>query len=134
MKQMVKQKQYILGFKVNKTFWILFHKANYFSTILSVILRLFIKNGSHGWRASCIWTVNFKGHQEVELRSIKGAFWCLRKFLQTESPLIILKNASHLKYSSCTHDNFYLRFLVMSKNDLIRKIRLISKFMTSQPG
>ena len=30
--------------------------------------------------------------------------------------------------------NFCLEFLVMSRNGLIRKIRLISKFMTSQPG
>ena len=30
--------------------------------------------------------------------------------------------------------NFCLDFLIMSKNALIRKIRLISKFMTSQPG
>ena len=30
--------------------------------------------------------------------------------------------------------NFCLDFLVMQKNDLIRKIRLILKFMTSQPG
>ena len=30
--------------------------------------------------------------------------------------------------------NFYLDFLVMQKNGLIRKISLISKFMTSQPG
>ena len=30
--------------------------------------------------------------------------------------------------------NFCLDFLVMSKNALIRKTRLISKFMTSQPG
>ena len=30
--------------------------------------------------------------------------------------------------------NFCLDFLVMQENDLIREIRLISKFMTSQPG
>ena len=30
--------------------------------------------------------------------------------------------------------SFCLDFLVMQKNDLIKKITLISKFMTSQPG
>ena len=30
--------------------------------------------------------------------------------------------------------NLCLHFLIMQKNDLIRKIRLISKFTTSQPG
>ena len=30
--------------------------------------------------------------------------------------------------------NFWVDDLVMQKNDLIRKIRLISKFITSQPG
>ena len=30
--------------------------------------------------------------------------------------------------------NFCLEFLVMQKNDLIRRIRLISKFMMPQPG
>ena len=51
-----RQKQYIIGFKVNKTFWISFPTAKH----LPVILRLFIKNGSDWWRASCILVVNFK--------------------------------------------------------------------------
>ena len=50
----------------------------------------------------------------------KGAFSGLAQFLQS-SPLIMRKNS------------FSLDFLVMYKSSLIRKIRLISKFMTSQP-
>ena len=54
-----------------------------------------------------------------------------------ESPLKMMKNVfyftsktlSILKYLS-----FFLDFLVFYQNGLIRKIRLISKFMTSQPG
>ena len=44
---------------------------HYFSTILPNILQLFVKNGSHGWRESCIWTVPFKRLQEVEFHSIE---------------------------------------------------------------
>ena len=69
-------------FKVNETLWITLHPAkHYYSTLLSVILRLLIKNGWHGWRASCIWTVNFKRLQEVEFHGIKGALSSLRPFL-----------------------------------------------------
>ena len=47
------------------------HKKQCFSTLLPVTYRLFIKNGLHGWRASCNWTVNFKRLQDEELYSIK---------------------------------------------------------------
>ena len=42
----------------------------------------------------------------------------------------------YLKSSFCSQDIyvFALTFLVIYKNNLIRKIRLISKFMTSQPA
>ena len=53
-------------------FCITFHTAKHNSTLLLVILRLFIKNGLHGWRAGCISTVNFKLLQEVECHSITG--------------------------------------------------------------
>ena len=83
---MIRQKQYILGFKVNKTFWITFHTAKHFSTLLPVILWLFIRNESHGWRGSCIWTVNSKQLQEEEFHSIKGTLSSLKYILETESP------------------------------------------------
>ena len=87
-----RQNQYISGFKVNKTFWISFYTTkHYFSTLLPVLLWLFIKNGSHGWRASCIWTVNFKRLQEFD--SINGALSSLKTVLATGSPLKMMKNA-----------------------------------------
>ena len=61
----------------------------------------------------------------------------LRQVLATESPLKMTKNVSYfilklfifLRYlQSC------LGFLVMQENNLIRKTRLISKLLMSQPG
>ena len=40
----------------------------------------------------------------------------------------------HLKNSFRSQDIFALTFWLYRKNDLIRKIRLISNFMTSKPG
>ena len=89
--QSISKKQYILGFKVNKIFWITFYTAkHYFSTLSSVILWLFIKNGSHGWTA-VISTVNFKWLQEMEFHSSKSALSRLRKFLKIESLLKMTK-------------------------------------------
>ena len=66
----------------------------------------------------------------------KDALSGLRQFLATESLLKRTKNVYYftlkslfaLRYLNC----FYI--LVMKKNSLIRKIRLISKFLTSQAG
>ena len=120
-----KRKQYILGLNVSKTFWITFHTAkHYSSTLLPIILRLFIKNRSHGWRASCIWTVKFKRLQEVELHSIKCALWSLRQFLATKSPLQMMKKAFYFTLKTLPVLkillHFCLEFLVMLKNGLIR--------------
>ena len=102
---MIRRKHYILGFKVNKTCWTTFHTAKYyFSTMLSVILRLFIKNGSHGWKTGGIWIVEFKWLEGVEFHSIKDALASLRKFVEGESPLKMVRNAFHLKYFSRSHD------------------------------
>ena len=65
-----------------------------------------------------------------------GAFSRLGQFLANESPIKMLKNAFYFTFkviSFSRYLNFCLDFLVMYKNGLIRKIRLISKFMTSQP-
>ena len=132
---MTRQKQYILGFKVIKTFWITFHTAkHYFSTIFPTIMRLFIKNGSHGWRTSCIWTVNFKQLHEVEFHSIKGALSSVRKHFGHWKPF---KNdwkyfSPSIFFSLSRHLNFCLE--VVSNNGLIRNISLISKIMTPQTG
>ena len=72
--------------------------------------------------------------------NIKGALSGLRQFLATESPLKIMKNAFyftlfHIKALFVLNIlSFCLDFLVMYRNGLIKKIRLISNFMTSQPG
>ena len=57
----------------------------------------------------------------------KGALSRLRQLLASESPLKMMKNAFY--FNSKT-----LGILVMKQNGLIRKIRLFSNFMTSQPG
>ena len=57
------------------------------------------------------------------------------QFLPTESPLKMMKNLFYLnlKFLSVFEIfNFCLDFLVMQKSVLIRNVRLISKFMTSQ--
>ena len=74
-------------------FGLTFHTAKHFSTQLPVILRLFIRNESHGWKGSYTWTVIFKRFQEVEFHSIIGALSSLRQSSATESPLKIMKNA-----------------------------------------
>ena len=67
----------------------------------------------------------------------KGALSGLRQFLATESTLKMMKNVFY--YTS--KDFFVLKifkfcvdFLIMYQNGLIRKVGLISNFMTSQPG
>ena len=71
---------------------------------------------------------------------LKVGLWPSKKFLVIcliEIPLKVMKNAFYfilkalfvLKISSFCHG-----VLVIKKNGLIRKIRLILKFMTSQPG
>ena len=69
--------------------------------------------------------------------SIKGAPSRLRQFLATESPLKMMKNAFYFtskRFSFSRYLTFCLDFFVMHQNGLIIKIRLISNFLTSQPG
>ena len=70
-------------------------------------------------------------------KCFKGALSGLWQSLATESPLKKMKMLFILPwklFSSSRYLNFCFDFLVMWKNGLIKKIRLISKFMTSQPG
>ena len=58
-------------------------------------------------------------------------------FLAPENPLKIMKNASYFTLKGAfvfKIFRFCLYVFVLYKNELIRKIRLISKFMTPQPG
>ena len=69
---------------------------------------------------------------------LKGALSGLRQSLTTESPLEMMKNAVYFTLKALfvlkIFKIFVLTFWSCGKNGLIRKIRLISKFMTSQPG
>ena len=68
---------------------------------------------------------------------VKSTLSSLRRFLTTEGPSKMMKNAFYFtlklfSFSRCL--SFSLHFLVMYKSGLIRKIRLISKFKMSEPG
>ena len=68
---------------------------------------------------------------------IKGTLSGLRQFLATKSPLKTMKSAFYFTLEALFFLkilSFYIDFLVVYKNGLIRKIKLILKFMTSQPG
>ena len=59
----------------------------------------------------------------------KGALSVLRQFLATESPLKMMKNAFYFTLKAFfVLKTFKFLFLVMEKNGLIRKIKLIRKF------
>ena len=67
---------------------------------------------------------------------IKGAVSGLKLFLATESSLKMMKNAfisTQKLFSFSRYLCFCLDILVMYQNGLIKNIRLISNFMTSQP-
>ena len=67
----------------------------------------------------------------------KGALSGLRQFLAAESYFKMMKNAFYFTLKALLALKIYkvyLHSLVMQKNGLIRKLRLISKFMTSRLG
>ena len=72
--------------------------------------------------------------------NFNGALSGLRQFLATESPLKVYFKVCFLfplKSSFCSEEfviSFCSNFFVIYKNGLTKKLRLISKFMTSQPG
>ena len=71
---------------------------------------------------------------------LKNALSGLRQFWGTESPLKMTKNAFYFTLKALSVLEvfkflvIFLDFLVIYKNGLIRKIRLILKLKTSQPG
>ena len=67
----------------------------------------------------------------------KVALSGLRQFLTTESPLKMIKSAFYFTSKALSVlkiFKFLSSYLVMYQNGLIKKIRLISNFMTLQPG
>ena len=63
----------------------------------------------------------------------KGTFAGVRQFLTTENPLKMKKNTFYLFLKPYLVFKIF-KFLSWKKNALIRKIRLVWKFMTSQSG
>ena len=73
----------------------------------------------------------------IKSNCLNGALSCLRQLLEIESPLKwwkILFISTQKLFSFSRYISFCLDFLVIKKNDLIKKTRLISKFVTSQSG
>ena len=64
----------------------------------------------------------------------KGTLSGRRQFLATESSLKMMKNVFYLNLKVLfVNISIFVLTLVMLKNGLIRKVRLISKFMLPQP-
>ena len=75
--------------------------------------------------------------KQFYLGFLKGALSGLREFLTIESPLKLMENAfisPQKLFPFSRYLDFCLDFSVMQQNNLIRKIRLISNSMASQPG
>ena len=67
--------------------------------------------------------------------NVNGAPSGLRQFLETKSSLKMMKNTFHFTLKALfflKYLNFCLELWVMYKKSLIRKIRLISKFVEQQ--
>ena len=76
---------------------------------------------------------------KIKVTRLIGALQGLRQCLQLNDKKKMMINASYFTLKALfilkiLYLNFCLAFSVMFKNGLIKKIRLILKFMTSQPG
>ena len=86
-------------------------------------------------RRICINLLQFRGLLWRSL--IKDALSSLKQFLATERPLKMIKNSFYFTLKALFFSkylNFDLKLLVLLRNGLIRKIKVISKLMTSQAG
>ena len=84
---------------------------------------------TYGKRSTKLWK-NYKP-------SFKGAPSSMPQFLATERPSKIIKNVFYLTLKTLSAFKickFLSCFLVMQKNNLVRKKKLISKFMTLSLG
>ena len=118
----IRQKQHILGFEVNKTFWITFHTAKHcFSTILPQSYRDYlIKMGPMDEEQAVLEQLTLSDSKKSSSTTLKSHSQVWENFWKLKA----LK-----KYWKMLFDlNTLLEFSVMLKNGLIRKIRLISKF------
>ena len=78
-----------------------------FSTLLA--LRLFMKNGSNGWRARCIWTVDFKWLQDVK---------SLNTF--NNCNIIMVNNSDSIRISSV------VLLLLLLISELIQQVAMVN--------
>ena len=70
--------------------------------------------------------------KNLVLQQMNNHIQGLRQFLANESPLKVMKNVLSFTLKALLSSRYLIfrhHVLVMQKNDLIRKIRLISKFM-----
>ena len=85
-----------------------------------------------------IWSsLLFHIKSSKDLNVCKGPMSGMRQFLTAESPLKLIKNVSYFLLGAffvLELFTFFLDFLVMYKNGLTKRLRLIPKFMTSQTG
>ena len=84
---------------------------------------------------NCFQTVNIQNSKHVInfCLTLKGALLGLKQSLATESPSKMMKNGFYFTWKALSVFKifkFLLDFLVMYKNGLIKKIRLIPYFMT----
>ena len=71
------------------------------------------------------------------LSIFKSPLLGVRKFLAAESPLKLMKNAFYITLKALfvlKIFKFCRDFLVIRESDLVRKLNLISKFVTSKTG
>ena len=81
--------------------------------------------------------ISVTGFQKGKRLLFKGALSDLRDFLATESPLKLMKSAFYFAskaFPLSRYLSFCLDFFVLYQNGLVKKIRLISNFLTSQTG
>ena len=101
--------------------------------ITSKLFRVVIKAGCSDMHLKS----SYYGGQISEQYGFRAALSDLRQFLAIETPLRMMNTAFYFTLKSLfvlKIFKFLSWLLVMYKNGLIRKISLIPKFLTSQPG
>ena len=102
-------------------------------------LKLVKKHHNISWQKfqSINWLPVYKRvHWCINVIKFKGTLSVLRQFLATESPLKMMRNAFYSPqklFSFERYLSFCFDLFIMYRNNLIRKIRLISNFIC-QPG
>ena len=92
------------------------------------------------WPYIFLWSFR-KSSEQLFLIRPPGSYPCLFDYLFLWNQFVLRKgivkmlfNSPQKLFSSSRYLSFCLDFLLMCRNDFIKKIRLISNLMTSQPG